>query len=353
MNGHVLVSLASLQIRKTQSNWTTEQAPAEVTPGKVMEQLILKAISIQMDDKKMIRSSQHGFIKEKPCLTNLIAFYNRTTTWIDEGRAVNIVYLNFSKAFNRDRCLLSKFKDDTKLGGVANIPEVCAVLQKDLDRLEGSTEQECLKLNKGECKVLQQGRNNPRHQVKLGADLLESSSVEKDLGVLVDNKLSMSQLCTCVAKKDNAVLGCIRESAASRLKGLIVPLYCALVRPHLKCCIQSWTPQYKRDREPLEQVGHRATEMMTALEDLFYEERLRKLGLFCLERRLRGDLINGCKYHPYRLGCQETGTRLVLVVLSNKTRGNRKKLMQRKYQKNMKKNFFTGQVTERWNKWRN
>lgn len=65
-----------------------------------MEHLILEAISIHMEDKKVIRSSQHEFTKGKSCLTNLIAFYDETTTWMDEGRAVDIVYLDFSKAFN-------------------------------------------------------------------------------------------------------------------------------------------------------------------------------------------------------------------------------------------------------------
>ncbi|XP_030921128.1 uncharacterized protein LOC115949049 [Geospiza fortis] len=64
------------------------------------EHLILEAISIHMEDKKVIRSSQHEFTKGKSCLTNLIAFYDETTTWMDEGRAVDIVYLDFSKAFN-------------------------------------------------------------------------------------------------------------------------------------------------------------------------------------------------------------------------------------------------------------
>lgn len=53
-----------------------------------------------MEDKKVIRSGQHEFTKGKSCLTNLIAFYDETTTWMDEGRAVDIVYLGFSKAFN-------------------------------------------------------------------------------------------------------------------------------------------------------------------------------------------------------------------------------------------------------------
>jgi len=69
-------------------------------PGKVMEQLILKVIIKQVEEKKVIRSSQHGFTKGKSCLTNLIAFYDGMTGWVDEGRAVDVVYLNFSKAFD-------------------------------------------------------------------------------------------------------------------------------------------------------------------------------------------------------------------------------------------------------------
>jgi len=64
-----------------------------------MEQLILEVIIKQVEEKKVIRSSQHGFIKGKSCLTNLIAFYDDMTGWVDEGRAVD-VYLNFSKPFD-------------------------------------------------------------------------------------------------------------------------------------------------------------------------------------------------------------------------------------------------------------
>ena len=69
-----------------------------------------------------------------------------------------------------------------------------------------------MRSNKGKCSVLNLERNNYKHWCRLGADLLERSSAEEDLGVLVDNRLAMSQQCALVAKKTKDNLGCIRKS---------------------------------------------------------------------------------------------------------------------------------------------
>jgi len=94
-----------------------------------------------------------------------------------------------------------------------------------------------INFNKGKCRVLNLGRNNPMHQYTLGADLLESSSVERDLGVLVNDKLTMIQQCALVAKKASGILRCIKKSVASRLREVLLPLCSALVRPHVEYCV--------------------------------------------------------------------------------------------------------------------
>ncbi|GAB0181141.1 mitochondrial enolase superfamily member 1 [Grus japonensis] len=92
------------------------------------------------------------------------------------------------------------------------------------------------------------------HQYMLENNQLENSFAEKDLGLLVDTMLNTKQQGALAAKKANGILGCIRRNVASRLAEVILPLYSALVRPHLEYCVQFWVPQYEKDMDMLERV---------------------------------------------------------------------------------------------------
>ena len=146
--------------------------------------------------------------------------------------------------------------------------------------------------NFGKCKCLHTGHGILDVNYKMGDTVLGTTVKEKDLGVTISADMKVSEQCGIAASKDNQILGLIRRNITYKGKKLIIPLYKAIVRPHLEYCIQAWRPYRKKDIDTLERIQRRATKMIQELRNLSYEERLKECGLTTLEtRRLRGDQI--------------------------------------------------------------
>ena len=278
--------------KKGSRNKSENYRPVSLTSVicKLLERLIKDHMVDFLVKHKLLNSSQHGFLKARSCLTNMLCFLEEITKWIDVGSPVDIIYLDFQKAFDKvphQRLLLKlkahgiedsitdwieqwltdrrqrvvvdgevsnwksvlsgvpqgsvlglilfliyindlddsittkvlKFADDTKLFRKVNTDGDKQHLQNDLDRLVKWSDKWQM-LNFGKCKCL--------HKV--------------------------SEQCGIAASKGNQILGLIRRNITYEGKKLIIPLYKAIVRPHLEYCIQAWIPYRKKDIDTLERI---------------------------------------------------------------------------------------------------
>ena len=175
---------------------------------------------------------------------------------------------------------ISKFADDTKLGGKVVTRNDCEAIQRDLDNLSTWSKKWLLNFNGDKCKVMHVGQNNIKYSYKLQEKNLLKVTEEKDLGVIVRSDLKCSTQCCVAIRKANTILGFIAHNFDCKTPEVITRLYTSLVRPHLEYAVQFWSPHYSKDKNKLESVQRRATKLIPSIRNLSYEERLKRQTYF-------------------------------------------------------------------------
>ena len=262
------------------------------------------------------------------------------------GPILLLVYINDLEEGVTGKIL--KFADDTKL--FRKVKEIGDKqnLQDDIDKLVKWSEKWQMLFNFGKCKCLHTGSGNTGMNYEMGGTILSKTVKEKDLGVTMNANMKVSEQCRIAASKGNQVLGMIRRNITYKEKSLIIPLYKAIVRPHLEYCIQAWNPHLRKDVDMLEKIQRRATKLIPELRDLTYEERLKECGLTTLEtRRVRGDQIEVFKILN---GYENIDSNIFFEIKESKiTRGHNYTLVKKQSRLDVRKFSFSQRTINIWN----
>ncbi|KAK4822655.1 hypothetical protein QYF61_018607 [Mycteria americana] len=346
-----------------------------------MEKIILGTIERHLKNNAIVRHSQHGFTKGKSCLTNLISFYDKVTCLVDEGKVVDVVFLDFSKACDTvphsilldklSNCEMSRFMvrlvKNWRNGRAQRVVlngATCGWRPVTSGVPQGSILGPVLfnifisDLDVGvECTI-----SKVADDTRLGGtvDSLEGQeALQRDLdklehwAIINGMKFNKSKCQTLHLGWSNTghkyrlgdewLQNGILQNRIWGQEGKTHPAvhetqYNQLVKRALK-----------KDAKVLECAQRRATKLVRGLEGMSSEERLRTLGLSGLEkRRLMGDLIT---LHSFlRRGCGEGSADLFFLATRDRTPGNGSKLHQGRFRLDIRKQFFTKRVVKHWNR---
>ena len=290
--------------------------------------------------------------KQRVRITDSTSEWRPVISGIPQGSVLGpilfVIYVNSLPTVVRDSEVFL-FADDTKVFRRIKAAEDTPKLQEDINRMLDWTKDSLLEFHPEKCKSMTIARHTGTlRYYELAGQPLERTDTEKDLGVILDTKLTFEEHMWTKVKKANSIMGIIRRSFTYLDENCFLHLYKSLVRPHLEYGNQAWCPHLRKHIDSIENVQRRATKLIPGFHDLSYPERLQRLRLPTLAyRRLRGDLIETYKLATGRYdmaACQG-----LITVNPRTSRGHRYKLTKDRVNTSLRKFSFTQRIINPWN----
>ena len=268
------------------------------------------------------------------------------------GPLLFVIYINDLPSPIMDLVNCYLFADDAKLCKHVQILSDSEELQKAFYMLRLWSEQWLLKLNFTKCSILSVSRRDPTlydYYIKQDCDFkLQRCDSTKDLGVIIDSKLTFEEHITEKVNKAYSILGIIKRNFEHIDRDAFILLYKSMVRSHLEFSNSVWSPYRVGLTERIEKVQKRATKLVPACKGLTYTERLRVLGIPTLKyRRCRGDMIE--TYKILHAVYDNAVSPVLTLSHDSITRGNTWKLVKNFSRYDMRKYVFTQRIINIWN----
>ncbi|XP_076043702.1 uncharacterized protein LOC143026811 [Oratosquilla oratoria] len=232
---------------------------------KIMEDVLVDKIVDFLERNNLLLDSQHGFWRHRSCLINLIEFFHVMFQEYDRNRAIDMLYLDFQKAFHKR--LMSKYINgidvgivspillyagDTKLAANFAAPNSVDILRLDLENVGEWSEKWLMPFILDKCKIMHTEHANQRADYSLSGHDITSTELEKYLYVLISSNLNSSKWCKEVGKKAQKLSGYIRRRLRYFNQELVLTFYKSLARPHIEYTVQFWSPNLRMDAHRLE-----------------------------------------------------------------------------------------------------
>ena len=260
-----------------------------------------------------------------------------------------LVYINDLQENVGENSYINMFADDAKIQKTVVKEDCCRKLQDDLNKLHEWSKTWQMEFNADKCHVIKFGRSEKRPQwnYTLGNETLMEEEKERDLGVLVNNKLSPEDHINEKVRSAYALLANMKVAFTYVDEEMVKKIITSFIRPTLEYAAVVWSPHLKKHISKLEKVQRAVTRWVPELRNLSYEDRLAKLRLPKLEeRRIRGDMI---MMYKCLTGREKADMGNVFELSKTNLRGHCRKIAKRRGDKDIQKYSFPNRAVDQWN----